>query len=240
MYGTRSSRRLAGALTLGGVLSAACIGIPASAFAGCNENDYAGSICSTAANYCPQGFLPLDGRSLTVADNQLLYAVIGCAYTYDNGNCVATFAIPDLRGRVAIGAGQGPGLSNYNRGAKTGAETVTMTVAQLPSHTHEAGFTPTSSSVTLYAYDGLGASPTPSSTDNSLQSVAANPFAAATNASLYGPGSGNAVELGGVDASFNGDVTVDDAGSGAPIPIVNPVMAVTYCMSNLPIFPPRN
>lgn len=238
MYGQCLPRGLVRALKVGSLLSVACAGASAPAFAGCSGSDYAGSICSTAASFCPTGFVELNGQSLKISDNNLLFAVIGCAYTPD-GVCQVEFSVPDMRGRVAVGAGHGPGLSNFERGEKRGAETATLTVSQLPPHTHQASFMPSGGSVTVSAYDGNGVSPSPSNINNRLQTVAQNAFAPATDANLYGPGSGFGVNLGGVEANFSGVVAVDPAGGGQPFSIQNPVTAVTYCMSNIQLFPPR-
>jgi microcystin-dependent protein len=87
-----------------------------------------------------------------------LFAVIGNAF---GGDGVNTFALPDLRGRVAIGAGQGPTLQNYELAQAGGAESVTLTQAQLPSHTHAIACNSQTGSQTApdQAFPGVSAQP---------------------------------------------------------------------------------
>ncbi|MCA9167759.1 MAG: tail fiber protein [Planctomycetales bacterium] len=106
-------------------------------------NDYLGSVELFAGNFAPRGYALAQGQLLTINSNQSLYSILGTTY---GGDGRTTFALPDLRGRVPIGAGQGPGLSNYRLGEKSGAESVTLTVANLPAHTHDvANVGPTTS-----------------------------------------------------------------------------------------------
>jgi microcystin-dependent protein len=109
---------------------------------------YIGEIMMVAFNYCPQNSLEANGQLLQISQYTPLYALIG---TYYGGDGVTTFALPDLRGRVAVGNGAGPGLSNYYLGDKGGTETVTLTQAQMPSHTH---------TINAYSVEGDSAVPT--------------------------------------------------------------------------------
>ena len=86
------------------------------------------------AGKIPSGWVPCDGRQLTVSQNQGLFGILG--YTY-GGDGSTKFALPDLRGRVPIGTGQGPGVQrNYVLGQIGGEETHTLTIAEVPSHSH--------------------------------------------------------------------------------------------------------
>ncbi|OPH17381.1 hypothetical protein FE88_32495, partial [Azospirillum brasilense] len=82
--------------------------------AACNVEPYIGTICTYAFDWCPQGYVVADGRTLAVRENQALFALIGYRY---GGNNADLFAVPDLRGRAAIGSGTGPGLANIAIGA---------------------------------------------------------------------------------------------------------------------------
>ena len=84
-------------------------------------------------NFCPRGWADADGRLLQVSQNDALFSLFGTIY---GGDGRTTFGLPDLRGRMAIHQGDGPGLSNRPIGSKGGSETETLTVNQLPSHTH--------------------------------------------------------------------------------------------------------
>ncbi len=70
---------------------------------------------------------------MPIAQNTALFSLLGTTY---GGNGITTFALPDMRGRVLVHAGQGPGLSPYTQGQSGGQETVTLTTNQIPAHTH--------------------------------------------------------------------------------------------------------
>lgn len=88
-----------------------------------------------AFNFAPRGWALCNGQILPIAQNTALFSLLGTTY---GGNGQTTFALPDLRGRVPIHMGQGPGLSSRNLGEKIGTETVTLAVNQMPTHTHAA------------------------------------------------------------------------------------------------------
>lgn len=83
----------------------------------------------------PNNWQACDGSLLPIAQYDALFALIGTTY---GGDGQTTFAVPDLRGRVPIHQGQGPGLSNYVIGQRAGTETVTVLPTQMPAHTHVA------------------------------------------------------------------------------------------------------
>lgn len=86
-----------------------------------------------AGNFAPRGWALCDGQLLAVSQNDALFSLLGTIY---GGDGRTTFGLPDLRGRVPIHAGSGPGLSPRRLGAKFGSEEITLTVNQLPAHTH--------------------------------------------------------------------------------------------------------
>jgi microcystin-dependent protein len=94
---------------------------------------FVGEIRMFAGNFAPRGWAFCDGQLLAVSQNDALFSLLGTIY---GGDGRTTFGLPDLRGRIPIHAGHGPGLSERRLGAKGGAEKVTLTVNQLPSHTH--------------------------------------------------------------------------------------------------------
>jgi microcystin-dependent protein len=94
---------------------------------------FLGEIRIFGFNFPPTGWLQADGAVLPIAQNTALFSLLGTQY---GGDGVTTFALPDLRGRVATNQGQGPGLSNYVIGETGGAETVTLTPTQMPNHSH--------------------------------------------------------------------------------------------------------
>jgi len=94
---------------------------------------FIGEVKAFAGNFAPTNWLRCDGQLLPIASYLDLYQVIGTTY---GGDGVSTFALPDLRGRVPVGIGQGPGLTARSLGQSGGAESVALTSAQIPSHTH--------------------------------------------------------------------------------------------------------
>ena len=94
---------------------------------------FLGQIMLVGFNFAPVGWALCNGQILSITQNTALFSLLGTTY---GGNGTTTFALPDLRGRAAVGFGQGPGLSNYDLGQSTGTETVTLTVGQMPAHNH--------------------------------------------------------------------------------------------------------
>jgi len=84
-------------------------------------------------NFAPRGWALCDGQLLSINSNQALFSLLGTTY---GGDGRTTFGLPDLRGRVPIHPGNGPGLSSYRLGQKGGSQTNTLTSANLPSHNH--------------------------------------------------------------------------------------------------------
>lgn len=95
---------------------------------------FVGEIRMFAGNFAPRGWAFCDGQLLAVSQNDALFSLLGTIY---GGDGRTTFGLPDLRGRIPIHAGTGPGLSQRRLGAKGGAENVTLTVNQLPPHNHD-------------------------------------------------------------------------------------------------------
>jgi microcystin-dependent protein len=94
---------------------------------------FIGQIQAFGFNFAPMGWAPCDGRTLNIAQNSALYALLGVTY---GGNGTTTFNLPDLRGRVAISQGQGPGLGTYTIGQQVGSENVSINQNQMPAHAH--------------------------------------------------------------------------------------------------------
>lgn len=113
------------ALVLLGVLSA-----PARA-----QDNWIGQVEIVAFTFPPSGWATCDGQLLPISQNTALFSLLGTQY---GGDGRTTFALPDLRGRMAIHFGQGPGLQNYQIGEAGGEEQVTLTLSEIPAHTHQA------------------------------------------------------------------------------------------------------
>lgn len=95
---------------------------------------FVGEIRMFAGNFAPRGWAFCDGQLLAVSQNDALFSLLGTIY---GGDGRTTFGLPDLRGRIPLHAGTGPGLTPRRLGDKQGEEQVTLTVNQLPNHSHD-------------------------------------------------------------------------------------------------------
>ena len=96
---------------------------------------FIGEMILFGGNFAPRGWAFCDGQLLPISQNTALFSILGTTY---GGDGRTTFALPDMRGRAPVHAGSGPGLSSKRLGQKGGAETATLTEAQLPQHDHPA------------------------------------------------------------------------------------------------------
>jgi microcystin-dependent protein len=94
---------------------------------------FVGEIRPFAGNYAPTPWHLCDGSLLRISEYQTLFTLIGTTY---GGDGTVTFALPDLRGRLALNQGTGPGLTPRTLGESAGAESVTLLESQIPQHTH--------------------------------------------------------------------------------------------------------
>ena len=123
---------------------------------------FLGSIQMMGFQYAPPYWSTCDGSTVPVNQNQALFAVFGPFYS--GGNYPGTFALPDLRGRMPMGQGAGPGLSPREMYLSQGAEQVTLTAAHLPPHEHlvALGGSASGSGSTMAAAGSGAVSPMPS------------------------------------------------------------------------------
>ena len=117
---------------------------------------FVGEIRMFAGNFAPRGWAFCDGQLLAVSQNDALFSLLGTIY---GGDGRTTFGLPDLRGRIPIHAGSGPGLSPRRLGAKAGSENETLTISEIPSHTHELKVDTSTGSGTNPSGSYLAASP---------------------------------------------------------------------------------
>jgi microcystin-dependent protein len=120
------------------------------------SNPYVGEIRMFAGNFAPYGWMFCDGQLLSIAENEVLFQLIGTTY---GGDGVSTYALPDLRSRVPLHQGQGNGLSNRVIGESIGTETVTLAANQMPAHSHTMQASTHTAVATRGPTDQLGASP---------------------------------------------------------------------------------
>jgi microcystin-dependent protein len=181
---------------------------------------YVGEIMLFAGSFPPVGWARCNGALLSIADQSTLYALIGTTY---GGDGVTTFAVPDLQGRVAVGQGQGPGLTNRVMGEKAGTETVTLTSGQMPIHTHN---------FITNNIDGNVDKPA-----NTVVPARPKQVVGGTSATLYTDPTKPIVA---------GDIkpmqanTVGSTGGNQPHENIMPILAITYCIALEGIFPSQN
>jgi len=108
---------------------------------------YLGTLMLVPYNFAPKDYAFCQGQLVSISQYSALFSLLGTRY---GGNGTTNFALPDLRGRVAISAGQAPGLSFYEQGQMGGSAVVSLTPDQQPAHTH-----------TLLGAKGSGSQPTP-------------------------------------------------------------------------------
>jgi hypothetical protein len=88
---------------------------------------FVGDICTFAFNFCPAGFVPADGRLLSIADDATLFSVIGATF---GGDGQTTFAVPNLQGNTAVGTGSGDALPEVVLGQTNGSTNTVFVVAR--------------------------------------------------------------------------------------------------------------
>lgn len=170
------------------------------------SDPFIGEIKLVAYGAIPHGWAPCDGRLLAINTNQALFSLLGTTY---GGNGVTTFALPDLRGRVAMH----PSASNP-QGSVGGAENVTLTQNNLPSHNHFVGATSTVADSTAFTNNYVAATSNPQGAVNLYAAPASlQPLAAAS---------------------------VSNTGGNQPHENCQPSLVLNYCIALNGIFPSRN
>ncbi len=168
---------------------------------------FLGVIMQFAFGFAPKGWALCNGQLMLIAQNQALFALLG---TYYGGNGVTNFQLPDLRGRVPIGFGSGPGLPDYNIGEQAGSQSVTLSTANMPAHNHIIR-------ATAEAADA---------------SSPAGAYFANTGAKDY------EYKVSGTPVQMNPGMMAN-TGSALPVSIMQPYLVVSYCIALQGVFPPR-
>lgn len=200
-------------LLLGAALSVTGLSISAPA-ATAQADPFIGQISPMGFNFCPRGWAATDGQLLPIASNSALFSLLGTIY---GGDGRTTFALPDLRSRVPVHFGTGAGLSNYIIGQRGGVETTTMTINQMPSHTHQGG---------ILVVPQLG----------DTRAVRSNAFANSETDNNYidnvAPSAPNFMHV--------NTVVIQNTGGGQSQTNIQPYLALNYCIALQGIFPSRN
>ena len=196
----------------------------------CSATPYIGATCFTAVKYCPQGYIEASGQTLNVQQYIALFALLGRQYTPSTVSQMQ-FNVPDLRGRSPVSWGQSTN-EFLAPGQQRGTENTTLTVAQLPAHTHQAS--PNGNTFTLNATDSQGTSASPGAGTNQLAAATALP------AKVYAPAGGTQVPLSGVSSTSGATVTVGATGAGQPFVSRSPQIVLRACIAYQGIYPPRS
>lgn len=173
---------------------------------------FIGQVMLFAGNFAPRGWAFCQGQILSIAQNTALFSILGTTY---GGNGQTTFALPDLRGRVAIGTGQGPGLPVINLGQMDGAPTHTLIITEMPAHNHTAQ---------AQGNSGSGDSSSPNGNTWATSTSRDNVY---INAAPNGPMAANTV-------------TVGIAGGSQPHNNMQPYLGMNYIIAIEGIYPSRN
>lgn len=178
---------------------------------------FIGEIRAFGFNFAPRGWAQCNGQLLPIAQNSALFSLLGTIY---GGDGRSTFALPDLRGRVAMHEGHGPGLSDRRIGSKIGAESTTINVNNLPPHNH---------AVTATA---------------KCKSAAGNTNDAVGHVWADDAGSGSATYSSDApDSDMNAaaiSASSQNTGAGQSFNNMQPSLTVNYCIALQGIFPSRN
>jgi microcystin-dependent protein len=174
---------------------------------------FVGEIRAVGFNFAPKGWALCQGQLMAISQNTALFSLLGTNY---GGDGRSTFGLPDLRGRLVVSPGQGPGLSNYALGQLSGAETVGLGSGQLPVHVH--GLT----GVVVRVTSNTGNSTSP-----------ANALLASTEDLHYSSGSG--VQM--APDVLTGTATL--VGNNAGHPNLMPYLTLNYVISLQGIYPSR-
>ncbi|MEO6832940.1 MAG: tail fiber protein, partial [Chitinophagaceae bacterium] len=165
-----------------------------------------GQICLFGFTFAPKGWALCEGQLMSIAQNTALFSLLGTTY---GGDGRTTFGLPDLRGRVPMAFGQGAGLSNHVQGQMGGAEQASLTVGQMPAHSH-----PTN----VPAAAGVGSTANPVGNIIALQS-------------------GNTCAVAGSASGSYGGVTNAAVGGNQPISLMQPYTVLNYCIALQGIYP---
>lgn len=168
---------------------------------------FLGQILLVGFNFAPQGWAFCNGQTLSIQQNTALFALLGVTY---GGNGQTTYNLPNFQSRVPIHFGQGTGLSPYSMGQVGGTENVTLTVPQLPAHTHSGA---------INASGGSGSDGSP--TGNFLAD--GNQYTGSTNTQM----SSNSVAVGAT-------------GNNQGHPNIQPYLCVNFIIALQGIFPTRS
>jgi microcystin-dependent protein len=190
---------------------------------------YIATIGIFAGTFAPRNWALCQGQTMAIQQYTALFSLVGTTY---GGNGHTTFNLPDLRGRMPVGVGAGPGLPNYSLGQAGGTPNNTLTVANLPAHTHAL-----TGSIVVKTADQKA--DTHVGKGNPLAKNALDVQDNNRTIEIYSsvPTYNDGNTLGGVT---NGNLAVASSGNNQPLSITQPYLALNYCICINGIYPSRN
>ncbi len=198
----------------------------------CSSDPYIGSVCITAASFCPSGvYIEANGQILQISQYQALFSLLG---NYYGGNGTSTFAVPDMRGRTPVGVGTGTGLNPVTYAMKRGVEFTTLSILQIPAHSHAATFVPATGSTSVLASTNQATKPQAAAGDY----IASNNPLGGTPKFIPEADAGSGVALGGVSGG-GGSVQIGNTGGGNSFASYPPQQALKYCIAYNGEYPMR-
>jgi microcystin-dependent protein len=209
------------------------------------DSPFMGQIQAFGFNFAPSGWALCQGQTMNVNQYQALFALLGVTY---GGNGTQTFQLPDLRGRVPIGQGNGPNLTPRVIGSFGGAENASILISNMPSHTHTATFTASggggSITASLMASTMVGTQNVPGTAGaTTLGAPAYGTGRAVTPVPTYVADANPTVALTGLSVTGGaggGTVTNAVTGQGLPLATISPFLCVNYSIALQGLFPSRN
>lgn len=176
-----------------------------------------GEVRLFAGNFAPNTWAFCQGQLVSISSNTALFSILGTTY---GGNGTTTFALPDMRGRIARHTGQGPGLSNVLLGEQSGADTHTLVANEMPAHNHSLTIAP---AITHGAWsDAPGNSNSPATRYHAIV-PGTNAYSTTADTQL---------------APYN--ITLGNTGGNQPFNTRQPYLALNFIICLTGIFPSRN
>ncbi|RDU95059.1 phage tail protein [Trinickia dinghuensis] len=204
------------------------------------SDPYLGEIRMFGFNFAPYSWALCQGQTISIQQNTALFSLLG---TFYGGDGVSNFQLPNLQSRSPVGMGQGLGLSNISIGEQGGIENVSLTIANMPSHTHVAAVTGGG------AVTGQISIPATTSTASGTQTAAPGTTAVLGPVSvsdrqgqLYSTATDGATTLKPFNVTLQGTaptITNSLVGNNIPIALRNPYIGINFCIALQGVFPSR-
>ncbi|MEL6559787.1 MAG: tail fiber protein [Bacteroidota bacterium] len=190
-------------------------------------------MCGWGPNWAPRGWAECNGQLLAISQFTAVFSLIGTIY---GGDGRTTFALPEMRGRVPVKYGSGPGLMTYPIGARSGTEFVTLSLQEMPIHSHSFNSSGLSGAILATNVDGDSEVPGPNKV-LAKGTVPAMPPVGANTAQIYSDGTPN-TSVGGVSISGSGAIGNNGGSQSHENRMPFQVMNWIFCLQG--IFPSRN